>query len=83
MEVLEAFNATVRAFGDALLFFLDPVFVGFMFGGLFLGIICGILPGIGSIVGISLILPFIFFLTPNEALPFIIGLASVTFIGGS
>ena len=83
MEFLEALTTTAGAFLGAWSYFLDPVYVGFMFGGLIIGIIAGILPGVGSIVGVTLFLPFVFFLTPREAMPFIMGLFSVTFIGGS
>jgi TctA family transporter len=55
----------------------------FLLGGMSVGLIIGIMPGIGSIVGLSVFLPFVFFLTPYQALPFMMGLVSVTFIGGS
>ncbi len=83
MEFLEAVATTAGAFVRAWSFFLDPVFVGFMFGGLIIGIIVGILPGIGSLIGVAVFLPFVFFLTPREALPFMLGLMAVAFMGGS
>ena len=83
MEFLETLATTAGAFLNAWSFFIDPVYVGFMFGGIIVGIIAGILPGVGSIVGVTLFLPFVFFLTPREAMPFIMGLYSVTFIGGA
>ena len=83
MWLLESLGTTLAAFGNAWLNFLDPEFLLFMLGGVSVGLIIGILPGIGAMVGLAVFLPFVFFLTPLQAFPFMMGLTSVTFIGGS
>lgn len=47
-------------------------------GGVFLGLIVGILPGLGGSAGLALILPFLFGMDPAMALAMMIGLQSVT-----
>ena len=47
-------------------------------GGVFLGLVVGILPGLGGVAGLSLILPFLFGADPSIALAMMIGLQSVT-----
>lgn len=49
----------------------------FLFGGVFLGLAIGILPGLGGIVGLSLLLPFIYGMEPISALAMLIGLVAV------
>ncbi len=52
-------------------------------GGVIWGLVFGIIPGIGSLTGMALFLPFAFKLQPMEALPLMVALASVGFTGGS
>lgn len=52
-------------------------------GGVISGLIIGVLPGIGSLTGLALFLPFTFKLQPMEALPLMVSLASVGFTGGA
>lgn len=52
-------------------------------GGVISGLIIGVLPGIGSVTGLALFLPFTFKLQPLEALPLMVSLASVGFTGGA
>jgi putative tricarboxylic transport membrane protein len=47
-------------------------------GGVFLGLIVGVLPGLGGTAGLSLLLPFVFGMEPSHALAMMIGLQSVT-----
>ena len=49
-----------------------------LFGGVFLGLVVGILPGLGGAAGLALILPFLFGMDPSVALAMMIGLQSVT-----
>ncbi|MGA0394680.1 MAG: tripartite tricarboxylate transporter permease, partial [Rhodospirillales bacterium] len=49
-----------------------------MAGGVFLGLIVGVLPGLGGTAGLSLLLPFVFGMEPSHALAMMIGLQSVT-----
>jgi len=56
----------------------DPMRLGFLSLGVFVGLILGVIPGIGGLVGISLLLPFTFALDPYAGLAMLIGLGSVT-----
>ncbi|MEQ8192971.1 MAG: tripartite tricarboxylate transporter permease, partial [Rhodospirillales bacterium] len=55
-----------------------PDHIAFLSGGVFLGLIVGILPGLGGTAGLSLLLPFVFGMEPSHALAMMIGLQSVT-----
>lgn len=68
----------LEAAGQALLIILDPVRLAFLGTGVILGLILGILPGVGGLVGMALLLPFTFQLDPYTAFAFLLGLASVT-----
>lgn len=46
-------------------------------GGVLLGLVIGILPGLGGIVGLSLLLPFLYGMEPTSALAMLIGLVAV------
>jgi putative tricarboxylic transport membrane protein len=48
-----------------------------LLGGVLLGLIIGILPGLGGIVGLSLLLPFLYGMNPVSALAMLIGLVAV------
>ena len=45
---------------EALSIVLDPSRLMFMLLGVSVGLIVGILPGLGGVVGMSLLLPFVF-----------------------
>lgn len=46
--------------------------------GTFLGLLIGVIPGIGGLVGLSLLLPFTFAMDPYTALAFLVGVQAVT-----
>jgi putative tricarboxylic transport membrane protein len=48
-----------------------------LMGGVLLGLVIGILPGLGGIVGLSLLLPFLYGMNPVSALAMLIGLVAV------
>jgi putative tricarboxylic transport membrane protein len=73
----------IDAFVTALHAFADPWLLLFMSLGVVVGLIIGILPGIGPIQGLALFLPFAFYLPADHALPYMVGLASVSATGGS
>lgn len=50
----------------------------FLLGGVLLGLVVGILPGLGGIAALSLLLPFVYGGDPTLVLPMMIGLLSVT-----
>ncbi len=53
---------------DTLITSLSPMNLGAAFGGTFLGIIMGALPGIGATMTMALVLPFTFWMDPATAL---------------
>ncbi len=69
------------AAGKALLLFTDPMRMMFLFSGVIIGLILGILPGIGGLVGLALMLPFTFSMDPYTAFAFLLGMAAVTSTG--
>jgi TctA family transporter len=63
---------------DALGIIGDPMRLLFVAFGTLLGLIIGVIPGIGGLVGLSLLLPFTFAMDPYTALAFLVGVQSVT-----
>ena len=63
---------------NAAIIMSDPMRLGFLAFGVIVGLILGVIPGIGGLVGISLLLPFTFTLDPFAGLAMLIGLGSVT-----
>ena len=57
---------------------LSPLHILALVGGVSLGLVVGILPGLGGIAGLALLLPFVFGMDPSIALAMMIGLQSVT-----
>jgi TctA family transporter len=66
---------------DTLISALTTVTTGvhllYLIGGVFLGLAIGIFPGLGGIVGLSLLLPFIYGMDQVSALAMLIGLVAV------
>ncbi|MDH5748379.1 MAG: tripartite tricarboxylate transporter permease, partial [Rhodospirillales bacterium] len=56
----------------------DPTRLLFVALGTFLGLVIGVIPGIGGLVGLALLLPFTFSMDPYTALAFLVGVQSVT-----
>lgn len=52
--------------------------LAFLFLGVILGLIIGVIPGLSGLVGLSLLLPFTFNMDPITAFAFLLGLSSVT-----
>ena len=55
----------------------------FIMAGTIYGVIGGILPGVGGLVSLALFMPFIFLLSPEQALPFMVAVGAVLCTGGS
>ena len=72
-----------EAFVEALQFFMRPEFLLMVFAGVLIGLIFGIIPGLSSIVAGALLLPFLFHMQPEQALPLLMAVFSVTFTGGA
>ena len=70
-------EASLDAAGIALLTILEPHRLMFLFFGVGIGIVIGILPGVSGIAGIALLLPFTYNMDAYTALAFLLGLGSV------
>ena len=55
----------------------DPLRLSFLGLGVLIGLVLGVIPGLGGLVGLSLLLPFTFTMDPYTALAFMMGLSSV------
>ncbi len=64
--------------GDALLIIADPSRMVFLFGGVVIGLMLGVIPGLGGIVGMALLLPFTFDMDKFAAFAFLLGMSAVT-----
>ena len=62
---------------EAITIIFQPNNLGLMLLGVVVGVVVGILPGLGGTVGMSLLLPFIFGMEPEQAIPLMIGTAAV------
>ena len=62
---------------EALVNVTSGVHLLYLIGGVFLGLTVGIFPGLGGIVGLSLLLPFLYGMDPTSALAMLIGLVVV------
>ncbi|MFM1815341.1 MAG: hypothetical protein RLZ98_2036 [Pseudomonadota bacterium] len=71
----------LNAAGEALLLILEPHRLAFLFGGVIIGLVLGILPGIGGLVGMAILLPFTFDMDPYTAFAFLLGMGAVTTTG--
>ncbi len=67
----------IEAAFEALQLVLDPSRLLFIGLGVCIGLIVGILPGLGGIVGMSVVLPFIYGMDPVSGIGLLIGMASV------
>lgn len=64
--------------GQALTILFTFERLGFLFLGVIIGLIVGVIPGLGGLVGLSLLLPFTFDMNAYTALAFLMGLQAVT-----
>jgi len=68
-----AFDTLMSAFAELM----QVQHMLYLFGGVLLGIIVGILPGLGGIVGFSIMLPFLYGMDTTSALAMLIGMVAV------
>ncbi len=73
----------LESFVQALQYFTSPTLLIFMLIGVVVGLIVGIIPGLSGLVGLALILPFIFGMSVEMALPLLVAFHSVCYTGGS
>lgn len=71
----------IGAAGHAFTTMLEPMRFLFLIGGVILGIIIGILPGIGGLAGTALLLPFTYSMDSYTAIAFLLGLGAATATG--
>ena len=62
---------------QALSNLLEPARLAYIFLGVAIGLVLGVIPGLSGLVGLSLLLPFTFNMDPYTALAFLIGLQAV------
>lgn len=73
----------LEAFANAAHLLADPAVIGAIFMGSALGFILGLMPGLGSVQGLALALPFTFGWDPLVAMFFYAGIMGSTSEGGS
>lgn len=73
----------LEALLQSLQFFTHIGFWVALIAGTIIGLIFGLIPGVSSILALTLFLPFVFAMTPDIALPYMVALTSVTYLGGA
>ncbi|MEE8139911.1 MAG: tripartite tricarboxylate transporter permease, partial [Alphaproteobacteria bacterium] len=63
-----SFGDMLAMAGQAALILADPMRLGFLFAGVLMGLVVGVIPGLGGIVGLTLLLPFTYALDPYSAI---------------
>ncbi len=64
--------------GDALAIIGEPSRLFFLFSGVVIGLVLGVIPGLGGLVGLALLLPFTFDMDRYAAFAFLLGMGAVT-----
>ena len=67
----------MEAFFQALTVLMTPSHLILLLGGVLLGLCVGILPGLGGIVGMTILLPVIYGMDPHNAFALLIGMVAV------
>jgi TctA family transporter len=67
----------LRAAGEALFVILDVYHLAMLLLGIGVGLLVGILPGLGGVVGMALLLPFLWGMEPSAALALLMGMMAV------
>ncbi len=67
----------MEVFLSSLLVLLSPSHLIYIIGGVVLGLCVGILPGLGGIVGMTILLPVIYGMDPHNAFSLLIGMVAV------
>ncbi len=61
---LEALGSLIHGFGVLA----DPMNIAYMFIGITLGVLIGVLPGLGGANGVAILLPLTFSMSPTSAI---------------
>ncbi len=73
----------LEALGQGLSTLFEPMVLILLIVGTIIGLVIGILPALGALVGCALFLPFLFKMEPEVALPFLIAMSAVGYTGGA
>ncbi len=73
----------LESLGSAISQFGDPIIWVYMIAGIWLGLIFGILPGLGGMVALAVLMPFIYGMKPFLGLAFLIAAHSLIYTGGA
>lgn len=69
--------------GNAISLLLEPSRLVWMLLGVGLGLVVGLIPGLGGMVGLTIIFPFIYGMDPYSGIALMLGLAAVTTMSDS
>lgn len=73
----------LEAYASAIEILFQPINLLVLLAAVIIGLIVGVIPGLGGLIALPLLLPFIFHMSPEIALILIIALHAVVFTGGS
>lgn len=65
------------AMSSAAIMLAQPTMLFYLFVGVAIGTVLAVIPGVGGLMGISLLLPFTFSMAPAEAIVFLLGALAV------
>lgn len=68
------------AAAQAFLALTDPVRFAILVGGVLVGLVLGVIPGLGGVVGLTLLIPFTYKLDTYSSFALLLGMAAVTTI---
>ncbi len=74
---MDIFSVAMPALNEAFALIFTPQAIGYLIGGVLLGLSVGVFPGLGGIAGLSLVLPFIYGMDPISGLSLMVGLVAV------
>ncbi|MYZ48186.1 tripartite tricarboxylate transporter permease [Propylenella binzhouense] len=64
--------------GHALAIVLDPYRMVALVGGVLIGLVIGVIPGLGGVIGLAILIPFTYGMDPYAALALLVGMHAVT-----
>ncbi len=73
----------LQAFMEGLQGFMHLEIWLYLLAGVVMGLAFGVIPGLTSLVGMSILMPFVFLMTPEQALPLFIGICAVSYTAGA
>jgi TctA family transporter len=70
----------IQEAAHALVILLEPMRLAILAGGVLLGLVLGVIPGLGGVVGLALLIPFTYNMDTYSAFALLLGMAAVTTI---